>query len=49
VGSKDFEYVRGFGAETVIDYQGGNFESFASPVDVIIDTLGGNTFHASKV
>ena len=40
VGSKDIEYVRGFGAETVIDYQGGNF---SVPVDVVIDTVGGNT------
>ena len=43
VGSKDFEYVRGLGAETVIDYQSGNFESSVSPVDVVIDTVGGNT------
>jgi NADPH:quinone reductase-like Zn-dependent oxidoreductase len=42
VGSKDFEYVRGLGAETVIDYHG-NFESSVSPVDVVIDTVGGNT------
>ena len=40
VGSKDFEYVLGLGAETVIDYQGGNFESSVSPVDVVIDTVG---------
>jgi len=43
VGSKDFEYVRGLGAETVIDYHDGNFESSVSPVDVVIDTVGGNT------
>jgi NADPH:quinone reductase-like Zn-dependent oxidoreductase len=42
VGSKDFEYVRGLGAETVIDYHG-NIESSVSPVDVVIDTVGGNT------
>jgi NADPH:quinone reductase-like Zn-dependent oxidoreductase len=40
VGSKDFEYVRGLGAETVIDYHDGNFESSVSPVDVVIDTVG---------
>jgi NADPH:quinone reductase-like Zn-dependent oxidoreductase len=43
VGSKDFEYVRGLGVETVIDYHGGTFESSVSPVDVVIDTVGGNT------
>src|SRR5215475_11900629 len=43
VGSKDFEYVRGLGAETLIDYHDGNFESSVSPVDVVIDTVGGNT------
>jgi NADPH:quinone reductase-like Zn-dependent oxidoreductase len=43
VGPKDFEYVRGLGAETVIDYHGGTFESSVSPVDVVIDTVGGNT------
>src|SRR5215813_2028926 len=53
VGSKDFEYVRGLGAETVIDYHNGNFESSVSPVDVVIDTVGGNTrdrsLHVVKV
>src|SRR5438128_1227842 len=42
VGSKDIEYVRGLRAETVMDYQGGNFEP-SVPVDVVIDTVGGNT------
>jgi NADPH:quinone reductase-like Zn-dependent oxidoreductase len=42
VGSRDIEYVRGLGAETVIDYQGTNFEP-SVPVDVVIDTVGGNT------
>jgi NADPH:quinone reductase-like Zn-dependent oxidoreductase len=44
VGSKDIEYVRGLGAETVNDYQSGaNFEPSVRPVDVVIDTVGGNT------
>jgi NADPH:quinone reductase-like Zn-dependent oxidoreductase len=42
VGSKDIGYVRGLGAETVIDYQGGHFEPSVRPVDVVIDTVGGN-------
>jgi NADPH:quinone reductase-like Zn-dependent oxidoreductase len=46
VGSKDFEYMRELGAETVIDYHG-NFESSVSPVDVIIDMVGGNTRNRS--
>jgi len=41
-GSKDIEYVRRLGAETVIDYQDANFETSVS-VDVVIDTVGGNT------
>jgi NADPH:quinone reductase-like Zn-dependent oxidoreductase len=43
VGSKDIEYVRGLGAETVVDYHAGNFEASMRPVDVVIDTVGGNT------
>jgi NADPH:quinone reductase-like Zn-dependent oxidoreductase len=43
VASKDIEYVRGLGAETVVDYQGANFEASVPPVDVVIDTVGGNT------
>jgi NADPH:quinone reductase-like Zn-dependent oxidoreductase len=43
VGSKDLEYVRGLGAETVIDYHSGNFEPPVRPVDVVLDTVGGNT------
>jgi NADPH:quinone reductase-like Zn-dependent oxidoreductase len=43
VGSTDIEYVRGLGAETVIDYHSGNFEASVRPVDVVIDTVGRNT------
>src|SRR5262245_20181420 len=32
-GAKDIEYVRGLGAETVVDYQAGNFEASVYPVD----------------
>jgi NADPH:quinone reductase-like Zn-dependent oxidoreductase len=42
VGSKDFEYVGGLGAETIIDYHG-DFETSVRPVDVVLDTVGGNT------
>ena len=47
VGSKDIGYVRGLGAETVVDYHAGNFEASVRPVDVVIDTVGGNTRNRS--
>jgi len=43
VGSKDVEYVRSLGAESVLDYRSGSFEEILSPVDVVIDTVGGET------
>lgn len=43
VGSKDAEYARSLGAESVLDYQSGNFEELISPVDAVIDTVGGET------
>ena len=42
-GSKDAEYVRSLGAESVLDYQSGNFEELVSPVDAVIDMVGGET------
>jgi NADPH:quinone reductase-like Zn-dependent oxidoreductase len=53
VGSKDIGYVRGLGAQTVIDYRGGDLELSVPPVDVVIDTVSGDTsnrsLHALKV
>jgi NADPH:quinone reductase-like Zn-dependent oxidoreductase len=43
VGSKDIDYVRTLGAETVVDYRVGKFEDAARSVDVVIDTVGGET------
>jgi len=40
VGSKDIEYARTPGSETVLDYQAGRFED-AIDVDLVIDTVGG--------
>ena len=37
--SKDFEYVKRLGGETVLDYR--TDESFAGSVDLVIDTVGG--------
>lgn len=34
-------YVRSLGAETVVDYQTAPFEDVLSPVDAVIDTVGG--------
>jgi NADPH:quinone reductase-like Zn-dependent oxidoreductase len=37
------EYVRGLGAERVIDYQTARFEESLTGVDVVLDTVGGDT------
>src|SRR5262249_8994854 len=42
-GSSDFAYVRGLGAETVLDYKKDRFENFVTAVDVVLDTIGGDT------
>lgn len=42
-GPKDSEYVRGLGAETVLDWRAGKFEDSVPPVDAVIDTVGGDT------
>jgi NADPH:quinone reductase-like Zn-dependent oxidoreductase len=41
VGSKDIEYARTPGSETVLDYQAGRFEDAIDYVDLVIDTVGG--------
>jgi NADPH:quinone reductase-like Zn-dependent oxidoreductase len=46
-GSKDTEYVRSLGAETIIDIKAGKFEDSVAPVDAVIDTVGGDTRDAS--
>jgi NADPH:quinone reductase-like Zn-dependent oxidoreductase len=44
VGSKDVEYVRTLGAKDVVDYRVTDFaEEVVRPVDVVIDTVGGET------
>jgi len=43
VRSKDIEYVRSLKAETVLDYRSGSFEERLSPVDVVLDMVGGET------
>ena len=43
VTKKETDYVRSLGAEIVLDSQIGAFEDSAPPVDVLIDTVGGET------
>jgi NADPH:quinone reductase-like Zn-dependent oxidoreductase len=42
-GSADLDYVRGLGAERVVDYKKERFEDSVSRVDVVLDTVGGDT------
>ena len=39
----DEEYVKSLGATTVIDYQRARFEDVVSPLDIVVDTVGGDT------
>jgi NADPH:quinone reductase-like Zn-dependent oxidoreductase len=41
--STDLDYVRGLGAETVVDYRKERFEESVTGVDVVLDTVGGET------
>ena len=43
VGSNDVEYVRTLGAKDVIDYRVTDFVDVVRSVDVVIDTVGGDT------
>ena len=40
---EDIAYVRGIGADTVIDYKAEKFEDIAKNVDAVLDTLSGDT------
>ena len=42
-GSADLDYVRRLGAETVVDYRTKRFEESVTGVDVVLDTVGGDT------
>jgi len=41
--SNDVEYVHQLGASTVIDYRESRFEDFVREVDIVLDTVGGDT------
>ena len=42
-GAADLEYVRGLGADEVVDFRAERFEDKAHAVDVVIDLVGGET------
>ena len=42
-GPSDLEYVRRLGAEQIVNYKTTKFEDVVPPVDVVIDTVGGDT------
>ena len=41
--AEDIEFVRGLGADRVIDYKAERFEDVAGPVDAVFDVIGGDT------
>jgi NADPH:quinone reductase-like Zn-dependent oxidoreductase len=42
-GSKDIEYVKALGSQTVVNYQSSEFQNAVRPVDLVLDTVGGET------
>jgi NADPH:quinone reductase-like Zn-dependent oxidoreductase len=42
-GPADVDYVRGLGADTVVNYKTTKFEDVVPPVDAVLDTVGGET------
>jgi NADPH:quinone reductase-like Zn-dependent oxidoreductase len=45
--ARNHDFVAGLGAEEVLDYQAAPFESSVSGVDVVFDTVGGETLQRS--
>lgn len=43
VSTNDIEYVKGLGADEVIDYKNQKFEELITDVDAVFDTVGGET------
>ncbi|MER7768762.1 NADP-dependent oxidoreductase [Kitasatospora sp. NPDC096140] len=41
--ARDADFVAGLGARNVIDYRDGRFEDHVADVDVVLDTVGGDT------
>jgi len=46
-GPGDLDYVRGLGAEMVVNYKITKFEDVVPPVDAVLDAVGGETQHRS--
>jgi len=44
---KNTEFLKSIGADEVIDYRNQRFEDLVSNVDVVLDTVGGDTFERS--
>jgi NADPH:quinone reductase-like Zn-dependent oxidoreductase len=44
---KNHEFLRGLGADEVIDYNTVRFEDVLQPVDIVFDTIGGETLQRS--
>jgi NADPH:quinone reductase-like Zn-dependent oxidoreductase len=42
-GAADIDYVRGLGAERVVDYRKERFEESVRDFDIVLDTVGGDT------
>jgi NADPH:quinone reductase-like Zn-dependent oxidoreductase len=47
-GTEDLDFVKSLGAQTVVDYQKEQLENSISPVDVVIDTVGGESRERSQ-
>ncbi len=47
VSGDDFEFVKGLGADEVIDYKTQKFEELVHDIDAVFDTVGGETTHKS--
>lgn len=45
--AQNLDFVLGLGAERAIDYRAGRFEEEVSELDVVFDTVGGNTLERS--
>jgi NADPH:quinone reductase-like Zn-dependent oxidoreductase len=46
--ARNVDFVRGLGADEVIDYRAQRFEDVVQGVDVVFDTVGGDTFERSQ-
>jgi NADPH:quinone reductase-like Zn-dependent oxidoreductase len=46
--SQDLDYVRALGAFAVVDYRGQRFEEVVQNVDIVLDTVGGETRERSR-